>query len=1533
VLEESRTTEASDGTTSASPTSSAFPAGSTEQGLKEIRTRLLDLTGRNKLLNFRFPSASCLRFVDVDLDSAFNHIMDGDKPFVLAVPEPPHEKGVEKPTAVIYAKELGWRASYDLGDSAPIATGIPPEEVYDGCLPVLHYSEQLNTLSRKIHEAARTAIEESGANMLYLSFGFLEWFESDESDEPRFAPLVSIPVTLDRTPGKGKAFRCELEFSGEDFDTNLSLVEKMRRDMGLEIPLLAEDESPEQYFRKFADLLNVKKRWRIRRQITLSLLDFGKLLMFRDLDPKNWPSTVSILNHQLVRELFDGERVSEITRSEEFPIDDPALRPELPALICDADSSQHSALIDALRGKNLVIEGPPGTGKSQTISNLIAEALAKGKTILFVSDKLAALQVVRDRLDERGLGAFCLELHSHRTKKGALLQDVARRIDMDGSFSDPADLDHLLSIAESRKGRLIEYVSLIKEVVNPIQKSVFNILWAREAAFQALPFDARMLSKIAPPLFLEYTPTKLAEAQDWLAIYARTLTEILTVYEKLDRHPWQWIQRDLSYGDEQSCFAILPELVVAIDKADKISGSLRDIPNPASAPNAAGSNTRDVASDWTVERTKYVEELLRVLEGAPKDALDLRSTSLESKKAIQYLRETSEKARRLQSKRAELSAKFNLNVGSPEELTRHAAVVDQTPWFKRWYSSDYLAAVKSYKTMARDYKRSSRAAMSEAFISVASYHVQRLAFDKSTAHRKHIGPGFIGIDSKWDQLLKLADWYEIVFVAFPDGDPVVMGFRTELLTKNAEALYALQTDKSGDPAVMFGGCAKLGLLVKRLSEAANIFNHDDIAIGDAPMATILSVIQQINAGINHTLREIAAKFRSSQPDDNLVEQAIALLQVVGTGGLQAVELILSPEYEHYLAELRSRLADLQIIMRRIVQLAETLTSLSNGDLWRRRPADSLADWRAAAVESLNNRDALQAWSDFMRCRMEGEQYGIAYLTAIAEDGSIKPEHIAAGFTFTFYNTLAKNVLSGNPALWAFSGATQEEIRQQFARADKDVIVLQRKRTAARAANRRVPSGNRTGHIRDWTELCLLRHEIKKQKRHIPIRQLVRRAGVTLQALKPCFMMGPQSVAKYLAPGSMQFNLIVMDEASQIRPEDAIGALARGGQAVIVGDPMQLPPTSFFNRIAPADDDDGNGGGNVAADSESILDVASSVYASVRRLRWHYRSQHESLIAFSNQEFYGDLIVFPSAQRDSESMGVKYRFVPGAVYENSRNPKEAAAVVDAVLDHMKNCQNQSLGVVAMNFEQRELIEELLEIRLRDDPFAQSFRTDMTGTKALFVKNLENVQGDERDVIFISTTYGSDAAGNQFQRFGPVNSEAGHRRLNVLFTRAKLRTVIFTSLDDDKILASPESSRGLRAFKGYLRFARTGILDTTLTKSDQPINDFERSVRAVIEAKNYEVIPQVGVAGFFIDMAIKNPKKPGAFLLGIECDGTTYHSSRSARDRDRLREEILRSRGWTLHRIWSTDWFKNRNKEIDKLFKHIELMVVRTGDSAK
>ena len=575
---------------------------------------------------------------------------------------------------------------------------------------------------------------------------------------------------------------------------------------------------------------------------------------------------------------------------------------------------------------------------------------------------------------------------------------------------------------------------------------------------------------------------------------------------------------------------------------------------------------------------------------------------------------------------------------------------------------------------------------------------------------------------------------------------------------------------------------------------------------------------------------------------------------------------------------------------------------------------------------------LPQWNNFVRVRTKTRENGLDKLTALAEAGKLKPQELGAAFRFVFYNSLARSVFTEHPELSLATGITQELIRSQFAAADKEAIRLYSQRVAGLIDQRPVPVGNQSGPVRGWTEMALILHEVKKQKRHIPYGQLIRRAGSALVALKPCFMMGPLSVAQYLAPGQLQFDLVVMDEASQFKPEDAIGALARGVQAIIVGDPKQLPPTSFFERVS-IDSEEGDESRAAVEEGESILDVASTLFQPVRRLRWHYRSRHHSLIAFSNEEFYRDLIIFPSAYHDDPLLGVKHHFIADGVCENSRNPREAAVVVEAVLEHMRQHPNESLGVVTLNLEQQELIEELLERRLKDDPAAIAFEDRMkSGQETLFIKNLENVQGDERDVIFISTTYGPDARGNQFQRFGPINGPNGHRRLNVLVTRARKRTVVFSSLDPDRIETTATSSWGLRALKQYLIFARTGILRQADDGIAQPTNDFERSVGAVLKENGYEVVPQVGVAGFLIDLGVRHPAKSGAFLLGIECDGASYHSARSARDRDRLRQEILENLGWKIHRIWSTDWFKSRDIEIRRLLERIKELLEHDPESS-
>ena len=660
-----------------------------------------------------------------------------------------------------------------------------------------------------------------------------------------------------------------------------------------------------------------------------------------------------------------------------------------------------------------------------------------------------------------------------------------------------------------------------------------------------------------------------------------------------------------------------------------------------------------------------------------------------------------------------------------------------------------------------------------------------------------------------------------------------------------------------------------------------------------------------------------------------IAHALSIVRAVGASNLplEVRTWLLSSEFPERLQWLREWIKDFGDNSNALAASERSVIAALGAEIPFAKRTSVVALQKAVdATERCRESQALlPIWIDAQRSAKQLRTAGLEYLVTLCLNGSLRHDALLSAFEYLFCDTLLRRLFSEHPDLWRLSGVTHEELRSQFASLDQSVINLNQLDIAYRTSRRPIPPGIRGSVVKDTTELALVQHEIAKQRAHIPIRQLMLRAGRAVQGLKPCFMMSPMSVAQFLAPGQLSFDLVVMDEASQLRPEDALGAVARGAQLVIVGDPKQLPPTSYFQRTID-DETEESDEKSAVAEGESILDIALSRYQPVRRLRWHYRSQHHSLIAFSNSEFYDDhLIVFPSAYHERSDLGVKYVDAKG-ICENRRNPVEAERVVDAIFEHIMLYPSDSLGVVTMNFEQRELIEELLDMKLKQDSFSNGWiETKENTPEPFFIKNLENVQGDERDVMFISVTYGPDSQGNYFQRFSGVNSQSGQRRLNVLITRAKKRTVVFSSLDPDMIRSEPGTPWGVRALKGYMQFAKNGIsARPEISPGAEPSNEHEAAVGSVLKANGYDVVPQVGVSGYYIDLAVRHPKKPGAFLLGIEFDGKSYHSGRSARDRDRLRQMTLENQGWKIHRIWSTDWFKNRNAEVERLLHRVRAL---------
>ncbi|HXJ38487.1 MAG TPA: DUF3320 domain-containing protein [Bryobacteraceae bacterium] len=581
---------------------------------------------------------------------------------------------------------------------------------------------------------------------------------------------------------------------------------------------------------------------------------------------------------------------------------------------------------------------------------------------------------------------------------------------------------------------------------------------------------------------------------------------------------------------------------------------------------------------------------------------------------------------------------------------------------------------------------------------------------------------------------------------------------------------------------------------------------------------------------------------------------------------------------------------------------------------------------------LANLGRLQEMVAFNQIATECRKSGLSEVVEVACEWEHAPGCLVNLFERCRLSAVLQRAFHERPTLAGFDGGDHWKIVERFRQLDLAHLDYCRALIASRH-QASVPAGGGSG------EVGVLWKEFEKKRKHLPIRKLIETAGHAVQNIKPVLMMSPLSIANYIPPACLDFDLVVFDEASQVRPVDALGAIVRGRQIVVVGDSKQMPPTSFFDSLTVAEEVDEEAGEPATADIESILGLFSARGAHQRMLRWHYRSRHESLITVSNHLFYDDrLVVFPSPARERKALGLVYHRLENAWYDRGRtrtNAEEARIVAEAVMVHAREQmrfpkeQRLTLGVAAFSVAQMDAILDKLEFLRRADSSCEEFFA-YPPHEPFFIKNLENVQGDERDVIYISIGYGRTPEGYLAMNFGPLTRPGGERRLNVLISRARSRCEVFTSLSADDIDTSRTQSIGVAALKTFLRYAQTGQIDTAVASDRTPDSDFEEQVARDVVALGYTVHTQVGSAGFFVDLAVVDANKPGRYVLGIECDGASYHSARSARDRDRLRQNVLEGLGWRIHRIWSTDWFHNPESELRKVVQAIQTAQAVSGD---
>lgn len=1605
-----------------------------------------------------------------------------------------------RPPVARHAQALGINPNFELAPK----NGQNKASHNDNEVQTLLYPDDLEKIMGRIHNLYKTAIEETGNNLLYLTFGALEYLDSDDSQDFKRAPLVLLPVELKRlSPTKGETFyQYVLKESGEDAAVNLSLAEKLRREHAMALPPLAkvdqsgeEDVSLDTYLEHVQKLIKTAKpKWRVIYEVNLGQLNFGKLVLFKDLHPENWTGAPRPLeSHPLVDTLCNGTKENQEPAlfADDYPLDDlPAQR--VPDLIYDADSSQHSALIDALQGKNLVIEGPPGTGKSQTITNLIAAAMRDGKKVLFVAEKLAALEVVKKRLDIAGLGDFCLELHSTKVQKPVVLQSFKKRID--GTYPSPRSIDAKRTELDDHKAAINDHIKAILEPTATFPKTYFESVGSYSFAkseLEARGAYSESLLEARPDMGSLTDESKLKRELDRFRTYFAFRGSIANHYGSLTAHPWNIFDpSDSPQRDDGTIAKRVRETFTSVQQASAAFSEVRPYaPLDTAYPLSIGSAlelgeilklaettlpisvkskivglastgvTSNQINDWksSIEKTESLHTLLSkqnltsLIDFIPteNDAARFDDTL---KKVSQLQGQTPAELDRSLNKILELNAALSDCIGETHRVFTRLDLVSELPIEKCIDFAHFVHLASQYLPRDNDLARCSENLADNEITYERLKKQARLALAlqnelKGTFALSQINESS---DSIWHkiQLLKEASWFSALFnkshrdvrgwLKSISLDPKKAKF--SLLHHDLHKLHGLKAaieelDKIESASSLLGKFylstetdfdlldKAVSIIVELRSKAVAIgvestrtvhalvtlsreerdrlaFHRSGVLLYERLKTLVTDLSQYIQspgglsfahvkrdlddlssnlqsliaspicraAGSNTPVRDIptyleyAAQYRRHKKIAELAVQELrshefsvddpqalcfelgCLVKYINARAHTAFPTFgtvsFEPAFIEYLRGSANQIRSAEAISNRSIAAASA-ARMGINTLKSKTPLEAEEQLEFA----LSHPDALHEWFEVIRLRQDALTGAFKDLVKVLDGTTIDVDtaiHIAE---FTFYRELLLKHHQQKDYLSAFEGFNHDAIRQKFVELDQEVIELTRKSIAAKLDANHIPEGISTGPRGQWTDLALIKHQISLERRHIPIRQLMSRAIDAVQALKPCFMMSPMSVAQFLPPSKAQFDLVVMDEASQLRPEDAIGAIARGNQVVVVGDTKQLPPSNFFGKSLD-DDDDTDDDDEVPPDEfESILEQATGVFRPARRLKWHYRSKHESLIAFSNHHFYeGDLILFPTAHAKSDDLGVKFRSVPDGIFETKskghsdnptstggkgRNQHEARAIVVAIKEHARKRANDSLGVVTMNAEQRELIDELLLNEAKADPVLAAFlaKEDERREK-FFVKNLENVQGDERDAIFISVTYGRNQHGSFHLRFGPINQKAGCRRLNVLFSRAKKRMEVFCSFDPE--LLAGATSEGAKALREFLEFAKTGRLPVRATTTGRdPDSPFETAVMRAIKALGYDVEPQVGVAGYFLDIAVVDKRNPGRYLLGIECDGATYHSSRSARDRDRLRQQNLEGLGWTIHRIWSTDWFKYERREIQRLKSKIESLLAGQG----
>ncbi len=1325
--------------------------------LEASRKELLDLGLRNTLLNYKTSKVKGLQIVQEQSSSIYDILVRQNK-------------------AMTFLGRPGKDEDDELFELPELTEPEIQDAYNDTRLQANETEAKLQTKILNTYYFARTSIEEQGVNMLYLALGILNWYEKGNSEDTRKAPLILLPVVLERSSANE---RFRLRYSGTEIGPNLSLQAKMMVDYNITIPDLPEEEELDlkTYYSIIRERISHIENWKVEEDsIELGFFSFGKFMIYHDLDSEKWPEDKKPFNHSILKSLFDtGFNEPQPSIGEEHHLDNDTNADELMQVV-DADSSQVIAMLAVHEGRNMVIQGPPGTGKSQTITNLIANAVGNGKKVLFVAEKMAALEVVKRRLDSVNLGEACLELHSHKANKRELHNELKR----------------ILDLGRPTMTRLEEEIRFLHPMINELNQYCTSVnSEISKSGYSAQEVMGNLLKITTHNKDYKFPKINVENISLWDSI---KIKEVEQLAEKIQVRLEKIGQPEnlLFYGTDLKIFLPIDEetskelLEIVIKDTNEVITLITTI-----------SNYVEINPSTEIDDVKLLLKTIKTASENP----GLTSMNITDSAWL--------------NNQADIAELLETGIRLEELHTQYDNLVIPEAWdydLLEIRQNLIVHGGKWYKFLIGDYKNSVKKLSALLSTQAPSDLNTKLEYVNALMEGKRLTASLLSLEplaqklfdiryqkkrTDWETVKKAVQYLQEVHLLIQDE--VISNTFLSFLSKNQESSVAA------------------GFLIN----LENALDKQNISLK--------SLLEKLDLKDNQILNTSLAKQQSLIKNwfENLPEihQAVSwnvMKEEIGRNG---------------------------------------------------------ADYLIRAVYN---------WSDAVL-------------------------HLKTAVQKTWYEHLIEQAMTNSVELRKFERSSHEEVIEKFKRLD----VLNQFYNRAKVALKHwesLPKQEGGGQIN------VLKSEFNRKARHMPIRKLMQEAGLAIQAIKPVIMMSPMSIANFLPPNSIDFDLVIFDEASQVRPVDALGAILRGRQVVVVGDTKQMPPTSFFDKLNTDTEDEEN----VTADMQSILGMCDAQGAPQRMLRWHYRSRHESLINLSNQEFYENkLIIFPSPGSKSK-MGLAFNHLPDTYYDKGKtrtNPKEAEKVADAIINHALNNPKLSLGVVAFSTAQMQAIQNALEVKRRKNPEVESFFRSHP-TEPLFIKNLENVQGDERDVIFISIGYGRTEDGKVPMSFGPLNNEGGERRLNVLITRAKSRCEVFTNITASDMNPGPNAKFGIRALKSFLYYAQHGKFESDKEEIITKPQPFEEIIAQSLRDNGYIVREKVGSAGFYIDLAIVDNDNPGRYILGICCDGKSYETAKSARDRDRLRTIVLEGMGWKLFNVWSTDWFRNPQGELRLLIETIE-----------